>query len=131
VAIEGRTGVKLAALSAAPFCAGLALFDPSAGGVDGPPLWPCPFRALTGAPCPLCGATRSVALVAHGDARFLDYNPWWVVVLAAGVVGGVVLAALGRRLPRLPARVGAAALVAVLAVGWVTALVNADAVTAT
>jgi hypothetical protein len=125
-----RKGLGIAALSAAPFCVGAALFDPAGGGVDGPPLWPCPFRALTGAPCPLCGATRSVALAAHGDARFLDYNPWWVAVLIGGVVLGAGAAIMGRKTPAPAGRAATVVLVAVLAAGWVTALLNADTITA-
>jgi hypothetical protein len=124
-----RQGLVIAAVSAAPFCIGAAVFAPADGGVDGPPLWPCPFRAITGAPCPLCGATRSVVLAAHGDSRFLDYNPWWVVVLAVGVVIGLAAAGLRRKIPPLAGRVGAVVPFAVLAVGWVTALMNADTIT--
>ena len=129
---DSRRAITLAAVSAAPFCVGAALFAPAADGVQGPPIWPCPFRALTGVPCPLCGATRSVVLAAHGDGRFLDYNPWWVVVLAVGVVVGVAGVILGRRgrwLPAVHGRLAAGALVGALAVGWVTALVNANAIT--
>lgn len=34
---------------------------------DGPIL--CPFRLLTGVPCPLCGMTRSWVYLAHGDVE--------------------------------------------------------------
>ena len=90
-----------------------------------------PIRSLTGLPCPVCGATRSVALFAHGDERFLHYNPWWVVVLLAALGCGVVVALIGRR-PALAAAVSRAkvpALVATLAVGWVVALANAQVIT--
>lgn len=30
-------------------------------------LLPCPFRAVTGIPCPSCGTTRSLVHLAHGD----------------------------------------------------------------
>ena len=125
--------LQLSAVSAAPFCLGAALFAPSPDGLDGPPTWPCAFRLLTGAPCPGCGATRSIALAAHADERFLEYNPWWVLVLLAGVALGLVGAAVAasvRRLPRVPGRLATVALVATLLVGWVTALVNSSAIAA-
>jgi hypothetical protein len=55
-------------------------------------LPPCPYRTLTGDPCPTCGVTRGVSACLHG--RFdeaLRYN-----AMAVGVFCGcVVLAALG------------------------------------
>jgi len=47
----------------------------------------CPFRALTGVPCPLCGMTRAVVAAAHGHAgASLAFNPGGVVVLVLAVV---------------------------------------------
>jgi len=126
-----RNGLAVTAAAAAPFCVAAAVFQPAAAGVDGPDLWQCPFRLMTGLPCPLCGATRSVALFAHGDTRFFDYNPWWVLVLLAAVAGGLVVALIGWR-PAVAAatsRVKVPALIATLAVGWIVALTNAQAIT--
>jgi len=39
-------------------------------------LPPCPFRVVTGIPCPSCGSTRSLVHLAHGDiAGSLILNP--------------------------------------------------------
>jgi hypothetical protein len=39
-------------------------------------LPPCPFRAVTGIPCPSCGSTRSLVHLANGDiAGSLILNP--------------------------------------------------------
>jgi hypothetical protein len=95
----------------------------------------CPFRAATGVPCPLCGATRSVVLFSHGDAAFLQYNPVWVVVLLAlaALCAALVLAGgarredLRRRRPR-PAVVRAV-VAACLAAGWACSLLHRQAIT--
>jgi hypothetical protein len=50
---------------------------------DGPVI--CPFRALTGLPCPGCGLTRSWVYAAHG---------WWRESFASNAFGMVVVAAI-------------------------------------
>ena len=50
---------------------------------DGPVL--CPFRAITGLPCPGCGLTRSWVYAAHG---------WWEESFASNAFGLVVVAAV-------------------------------------
>ena len=50
---------------------------------DGPVL--CPFRALTGLPCPGCGLTRSWVYAAHG---------WWEESFASHAFGLVLVAAV-------------------------------------
>jgi hypothetical protein len=122
-------GVKIAALCAAPFFAGLALRPPGLHGEPGVELWPCPFRAMTGLPCPMCGATRSVVLFVHGDSRFLDYNPWWVLVLIAGVLFGIASAMWTKPLPQVSGRVLTVGLVCTLSIGWAVGLAHATAIT--
>ena len=50
---------------------------------DGPVI--CPFRALTGLPCPGCGLTRSWVYAAHG---------WWQESFASNAFGMVLVAAI-------------------------------------
>ena len=55
---------------------------------SGPVL--CPFRAITGLPCPGCGMTRATVACTMGDwRRALDYNalaiPFWLVILIHGI----------------------------------------------
>jgi hypothetical protein len=83
----GRAGVALTGIGAALL----------AGRAAGLHLPACPFRTLTGVPCPGCGTTRLAEAVAHGrvgDA--LGADPIGVVLLGAiaaiAVVGGLALA---------------------------------------
>jgi hypothetical protein len=50
---------------------------------------PCPFRALTGWDCPLCGGTRMGDALLHGDIRTaFEFNPLALVgMLIMGVLG--------------------------------------------
>jgi hypothetical protein len=101
----------LLAIGALPLAAG-ALVPPAAV-LDGTPL--CPFRALTGVPCPFCGASRAFVLFGHGDGRWLEYGAVWVVVALALVALGVA----GRRVAR-----AGPALLAAGALAWAWALAH-------
>ena len=51
---------------------------------------PCPFLALTGWQCPLCGGTRMGAALLHGDlAGAYAFNPALLIALA--VLGGLAV----------------------------------------
>ncbi len=66
---------------------------------DGPVL--CPFRALTGLPCPGCGLTRSWVYAAHGWwQESFAANPFGLLVVAAVLVFAVVVVV--RRVRRRP-----------------------------
>jgi hypothetical protein len=48
---------------------------------------PCPLRTVTGIPCPLCGMTRGVTALVHGDfAQALLMNPASYLVVALAVL---------------------------------------------
>lgn len=70
---------------------------------DGPVI--CPFRRLTGLPCPGCGLTRSWVYLAHGWWReSLAAHPFGVVAVAAALalVVAVALAVASRGRTALP-----------------------------
>lgn len=67
-------------------------------------LPPCPFRTLTGIPCPTCGSTRALLALARGHLlEALASNP--LLTAGAGAIPAAlgfwaVLFALGKPLPR-------------------------------
>jgi hypothetical protein len=53
----------------------------------------CPFRALTGLPCPFCGGTTAAVHLGHGDVRgALAASPIAVAIFAAGPLVGALRA---------------------------------------
>ena len=78
---------------------GAVLLSP--GGIeDGPVV--CPFRLLTGLPCPGCGLTRSWVYLAHGQWRdSFVANPFGLVLVALllALVVAVVTARVRRGVP--------------------------------
>lgn len=81
----------------------------------------CPFRLLTGLPCPGCGLTRSWVFAVHGDiGASLSAHPFGLPLLGLVLVLAVVLLIrrAGRRAgPNLDRLVRHPLTVAVLA-GW-------------
>jgi hypothetical protein len=100
---------SLTLVGLAPFVAGAMI--PVHTVLDADPL--CPFRAVTGVPCPLCGATRAFVLVGHLDGRWLSYGAVWVVAAALLV---------------LVRRWSVAAVLATAAVAWAWALAHASTI---
>ncbi len=71
---------------------GLVLLAPLAPLLVGG-LWSCPFKTLTGIPCPLCGTTRAALALGRLDVAeaFLRYPLpalAWTLFLAGGVAAG-------------------------------------------
>ncbi len=103
------------------------------GGLLLRPLWlslapllpPCPFRSLTGVPCPSCGTTHAAMAMLDGHIlTALRDNPLTsllgILFVAGGVAAPIWLMA-GGRIVELPSRLPAwarIAMVAVLLANW-------------
>jgi hypothetical protein len=106
-------GVALALVALAPWAPALAARLPA-----------CPVRALTGWPCPTCGATRAALELARFDvAAALAWNPLaaagWILLVAGGL--GAALASFVLPLPAEPRALSVPArfaLVGALAANW-------------
>lgn len=63
----------------------------------------CAFHALTGCPCPTCGATRCALALVHGQfQKAFGWNPGaFLALLGAGAFNLYAAVAAGARLPRL------------------------------
>lgn len=96
------------------------------GQAAAPRLWVCPWRALTGTPCPTCGIVRSAAAALRGQWRAsLAYHP-----LAALIVATLAYLAfrcargLWRGQPVAVGRVGGWCLLAIGVACWVAKLLS-------
>ncbi|SDK11244.1 Protein of unknown function [Nocardioides sp. YR527] len=72
----------------------IASLLPAGGIEDGPVL--CPFRAITGLPCPGCGLTRSWVYLMHGDIGSSLASNWFGPVLILAIVVLAVVAVRAR-----------------------------------
>jgi hypothetical protein len=123
---DRRLGALLLTAGCVPFAAGAVAGD-DGGGL----LPPCPFRAATGLPCPLCGATRAFALAVRGDGGWTAYNAPWVVLAALAILAGALALAGAPPITRLrprPAQV-AAVVTLVTCVAWAYALIQRGPIT--
>jgi hypothetical protein len=85
----------------------------------------CPFHAVTGVPCPTCGAGAAALALARLDfAAAVAASPLatvaWVLFIAGGIVAAG-MAAAGRGVPDPPRRLpwpASAALLALVAANW-------------
>ena len=83
----------------------------------------CPLHALTGLPCPSCGATRAALQLADGQVLdALAINPLATLALGLAIMGGLLApawVALRGPLPaRTPDRILRQGVVAALAINW-------------
>lgn len=57
-------------------------------------IYRCPFKLVTGFPCPLCGTTRAVVSALKGDIKAsFEYHPLWPLTIVTVVV--IMLGELG------------------------------------
>ena len=97
--IRGRRPTVIAASLVGGVCVASALLDPTGG----PRL--CPFKAMTGLDCPLCGATRAAHQLFRGNViAALDFNAVFVVAapLLIWIAVAVLRQGLGDTAVRLP-----------------------------
>ncbi|MGI8610315.1 MAG: DUF2752 domain-containing protein [Candidatus Dormibacteria bacterium] len=94
------------------------------------PVPPCIFHLATGLPCPMCGATRSFAAMAHGNlaaaVHVFPIGPLMFLALLAAVVYSTWAVITGRRLhlnmDLRTVRILTVVLMGLLAVNWASKL---------
>jgi hypothetical protein len=82
-----RRFIGAAVLLAAGFVVAFLLEPGTLSRISGTHISACPFRNLTGLPCPGCGMTRAFHHLTHGHvAEALRYNPLSIILFGAAVV---------------------------------------------
>jgi hypothetical protein len=77
----------------------------------------CPFRRITGLPCPSCGLTRSWNAALHGRMReSIAFHPLGLLTIGAGAA---FAAGLDKRAPELTNRLRSRPVFGSLAAIWV------------
>lgn len=86
---------------------------------------PCTLLAMTGFPCPACGMTTAVSLLAHGDPAAAWRANWaGVFVAGLGLAATVWLGLLACGVPRRPAFAAESTILALTLAGAAVALVR-------
>lgn len=86
---RGMSGPWALAAVGACACVAVAIVDPTKHQMTPP----CPFRALTGWWCPICGATRAASRLIRGDlGSAFHFNAMFVTLLPVAVVAWVAWA---------------------------------------
>ena len=77
----------------------------------------CPFRLVTGIPCPTCGLTRSWVAFMHGHLReSVAYNPFGPLTV---IVAVVLVLGIHKRFPAVSRRLQSRPVVGALVCVWV------------
>jgi hypothetical protein len=105
LASPARAGLRVSGQRAA--AGGIAAAALANLSVPGRPTTLCPFRAITGIPCPFCGGTTAAVRIGHLDVvGALRANPVVVVgalvVMATPVAASVVMSVPGVATSRRP-----------------------------
>lgn len=101
-AAAGGTVVAAAVVGATALTT--AVVVPESMSTNGPVL--CPFRLVTGLPCPGCGLTRSWVAIGHGDLHgAFAYNAFGPLSMAFVASLVVLVAAVALTVPRRLSRV--------------------------
>ena len=129
----GRSFPAGAFISALVIIGAFALPQPDEGGAIAHLPALCPFHALTGLPCPLCGLTRSIVCCAHGHlAQSFAFHPLGPLAFCACfplMIIGLLAAVRPELAPPLRAnrnRYAAMSVVAALVLCWIARLAGLD-----